>query len=195
MFTLTRPTPAAIRRFLADQARLDFTYADVGAISGIPPTGFNVDHTRQKLGRGERTFLAATSALQKWEQFRLPWLEAGPADTPINPGEVVAILARIGVLWSLNACRIVSVIDESGPIDRFGFAYGTLPGHAEMGEERFLIEWDHADDSVWYDILAFSRPRHPLARLGYPFARLLQKRFARESAAAMGRAAEVDRTE
>ena len=195
MFTLTKPSPAAIRRFLAEQARLEFTYADVGATSGKPPAGFNVDHTRQKLGSGERTFLAATGALQKWEQFHLSWLEAGPADTPINPGEVVAILARIGVLWSLNACRIVSVVDESGSVDRFGFSYGTLPGHAERGEERFLIEWDHGDDSVWYDILAFSRPRHPLARVGYPFARLLQKRFARDSAAAMSRAADVERVD
>ena len=41
---------------------------------------------------------------------------------------------------------------------------------------------------MWYDILAFSRPRQLLARLGYPFARRLQKHFARDSAAAMRRA-------
>lgn len=197
MFSFRRPSPSAIRRFLAEQSQLDFSYAAVGATAGIPPAGFKIDHTRIKLGSGERTFVAATNALQKWQQFRLPWLEAGPADTPIRAGEVVAVLARIGGLWCLNACRIVLVIDEStsdatGPIDRFGFAYGTLPGHAEMGEERFLIEWNRTDDSVWYDILAFSRPRHPLARLGYPLARLVQKRFARESAAAMRRAVNDD---
>ena len=71
---------------------------------------------------------------------------------------------------------------------RFGFAYGTLPGHAESGEERFLVEWDRADDAVWYDILAFSRPRHPLARLGYPLTRRTQRRFARDSAAAIRQA-------
>ena len=75
-----------------------------------------------------------------------------------------------------------------GPVQRFGFAYGTLPGHAETGEERFLIEWDRTDNSVWYDVFAFSRPRHPLTRLGYPFARLTQNRFARQSAASMLRA-------
>jgi uncharacterized protein (UPF0548 family) len=194
MFTFSRPSSSAIRKFLVEQSQLDFTYAAVGATAGVPPAGFNVDHTCQKLGSGERTFIAATNALQKWEQFRLPWLEAGPADTPIRAGELVAVLARIGGLWSLNASRIVYVIDESGRddselIDRFGFAYGTLPGHVEMGEERFLIEWNRTDDSVWYDILAFSRPRHPLARLAYPLARLLQKRFSSESAAAMLEAA------
>jgi uncharacterized protein (UPF0548 family) len=82
----------------------------------------------------------------------------------------------------------VYVVDESGPISKFGFAYGTLPGHVESGEERFLIEWDRADDSVWYDILAFSRPNHILIRLGYPIVRRTQKRFGRDSAASMLRA-------
>ena len=43
----------------------------------------------------------------------------------------------------------------------------------------------HEDDAVWYDILAFSRPNHFLARLGYPLVRRLQKRFARDSASAI----------
>ena len=68
---------------------------------------------------------------------------------------------------------------------RFGFGYGTLPGHAESGEERFSIEWDPADDSVHYDIFAFSRPNWWLARLGYPLVRRCQKTFARASAARM----------
>lgn len=95
------------------------------------------------------------------------------------------MMGRAIGLWWLNACRIVYVVDESGPITRFGFAYGTLPRHVETGEERFLIEWDRAKNCVWYDILAFSRPNHFLTRLGYPLVRRLQKRFARDSATAM----------
>ena len=98
------------------------------------------------------------------------------------------MIARLFGHWWLNACRIVYVVDEEGPVTRFGFAYGTLPQHAESGEERFTVEWREADGAVWYDILAFSRPRQLLARAGYPFARRLQKRFARDSAAAMQRA-------
>jgi uncharacterized protein (UPF0548 family) len=96
--------------------------------------------------------------------------------------------ARLFGLWWLNACQIVYIVDEDGPVKRFGFAYGTLPEHAESGEERFTVEWHEQDDAVWYDILAFSRPQQFLARLGYPFARRLQKRFARDSASAMLRA-------
>ena len=99
----------------------------------------------------------------------------------------MAVLARAWGMYWLNACRVVYVVRNDGPITRFGFAYGTLPRHAESGEERFTIEWHRTDDAVWYDILAFSRPHQFLARLGYPLTRRLQKRFATDSAAAMQR--------
>jgi uncharacterized protein (UPF0548 family) len=38
---------------------------------------------------------------------------------------------------------------------------------------------------VWYIILAFSLPQKTLARLGYPMSRMLQRRFAEASKAAM----------
>jgi uncharacterized protein (UPF0548 family) len=79
----------------------------------------------------------------------------------------------------------VYVVDEEGPMERFGFAYGTLAEHAESGEERFTVQWNRHDDSVWYDILAFSRPRQMLARLGYPLSRSLQRKFAKDSKLAM----------
>jgi uncharacterized protein (UPF0548 family) len=130
-------------------------------------------------------FRSAIAALRRWEQFNLSWVEAWPSNTSIQSGEVVAVMGRAIGLWWLNACRVVYVADETGPISKFGFAYGTLPGHVESGEERFLIEWDRGENSVWYDILAFSRPHHFLTRLGYPVVRRTQKRFGRDSAASM----------
>ncbi len=192
MMFLRKPKAEAIQRFLAAQNKHDLTYQAVGATATTPPAGYVVDHTRNRLGAGEEVFDAARAALEHWRQFRLGWLEASPADTPIKEGQVVAILARSLGLWWLNACRIVAVVDEDGPVKRFGFAYGTLPDHVGSGEERFLIEWDRQDDSVWYDILAFSRPRQFLARLGYPWVRHVQKGFGHESAAAMRRAVGTD---
>ena len=157
MLLLRKPKPETIRRFLNGQRELDLTYQDVGATARQPPTGYVVDHTRVKLGEGEEVFAAAKSALESWQQFRLGWLGVWPANTAIRQGEVVAVVARSIVLWWLNACRIVYLIDEDLGQKKFGFAYGTLPGHARSGEERFLIETDE-DENVWYDILAFSRP-------------------------------------
>ena len=185
MLSLRKPSADSIRRFLAAQATLDFTYSLVGATAGRPPAGFVVDHTRIKLGEGEGIYSAARAGLQQWEQFRLGWLEVWSPETPIRVREVFAVVARAIGLWWLNACRIIYVVDESGPITKFGFAYGTLPDHAAVGEERLMIEWDRVENSVWYDILAFSRPNHVLTKLGYPIVRHRQKRFGRESAAAM----------
>ncbi|HET6576373.1 MAG TPA: DUF1990 domain-containing protein [Fimbriiglobus sp.] len=194
MFRFRKPSPSILDEFRSSQAKLDFTYPAVGATAATPPPGYVVDRTRIRLGDGEGVFLAARSALGRWEQFRLGWVEACPADTPLRVGEVVAVVARVLGVWWVNACRVVYAVDEDGPVSRFGFAYGTLPGHAESGEERFLVEWDRATDAVWYDILAFSRPHHLLARLGYPLTRWTQRRFGRDSAAAMLRAvADVQR--
>ncbi|MFN0055080.1 MAG: DUF1990 family protein [Planctomycetales bacterium] len=187
MLSLRKPSAESVRRFLKEQAELDYSYLAVGATATASPAGFVEDRARIQLGEGAVAFEAAKAALQRWEQFRLGWVEAWPPDTPIQVGAVVAVLARAIGLWWLNAARIVYVVDESGPSTKFGFAYGTLPGHVERGEERFLIEWNHTDDSVWYDILAFSRPNHFLARLGYPAVRLMQSRFRLDSAASMRR--------
>jgi uncharacterized protein (UPF0548 family) len=116
--------------------------------------------------------------------FPAPWTVIEPGDTPITAGETLAVHVRVFGIWWLNATRIVYVIDEPR---RFGFAYGTLPGHAERGEERFTVEW-LGDDTVWYDVLAFSRPRHILARLAYPLTRMFQRRFGRASKASMAAA-------
>jgi uncharacterized protein (UPF0548 family) len=188
MLSLRKPSAEALRPFLESQRELPFTYEAVGATAGTPPAGYVVDRTRIRLGEGEPVFRSAIAALRRWGQFRLGWVAAWPSDTPIRPGEAVAVMGRAVGVWWLNACRVVYAVDEAGPISKFGFAYGTLPGHVESGEERFLVEWDRGDNAVWYDILAFSRPNHALTRLGYPVVRRLQRRFGRDSAASLRRA-------
>jgi uncharacterized protein (UPF0548 family) len=185
MLLFRKPTPESIQAFIELQRPLNFTYRDAD-----PKTlsGYDRDHTRVQLGTGIEVFETAKTALRNWQHFQLGWVEAWPSNTPIQKDQVVAILAHQMGLWWLNACRITNVIDEDSP-RRFGFYYGTLPGHLESGKERFLIEMNQGE-TVWYDILAFSRPRHIMARLGYRYVRRVQKRFAKQSAAAMQRAVE-----
>ena len=190
MFLIRKPTALAIDHFRQSQAGLDFTYSAVGATRDTPPSGFVVDHTREQIGVGETTFRRAQEALRNWQQLELGWVSTGTPPPAVEKGETVSVLARVCGLWSLNACRIVYVIQQQAPWPSFGYAYGTLPDHAEAGEERFLVEWTPSDDAVYYDILAFSRPQHLLAQLGYPIARRFQRRFARESMVAMRHAVE-----
>ena len=177
MFRITEPSEADVASFIASQSKLPFTYAEVSATNATPPQSYTVDHNRIQLGEGEATFNGAVESLKKWQQFDLGWVTIVPRGVAIEVGATVAVKARAFGMWSLNACRIVYVINEPR---RFGFAYGTLPDHVECGEERFLVEW-LSDNTVWYDILAFSHPQHPLVKLSVPLARRLQKRFARES--------------
>ncbi len=188
MFSIRKPSSETMQRFLAEQKEREFTYSAIGDTERKPPAGFVVDHTRVRLGDGEQVFNEAKAILTRWGHFQLGWVATSSSDIPLEQGQVVGVLARVLGVWCLNACRIVFAINSAtSDILRFGFVYGTLPGHVECGEERFLVEWDQSDNSVWYDILAFSRPHHVLARIGYPAVRRLQKKFARDSAAVMQR--------
>lgn len=191
MFLLREPSAAAIEAFLSVQRQQSFSYAAVGASRGQPPPhGFDVDHNRVRLGTGEAAFTKAVAAVRAWRMFDVGWCRIYPPAAPVEVGTNVAVIISHFGFWSLNACRIVYLIEETGGVEKYGFAYGTLPGHGETGEERFSVEWNREDDSVWYDLYAFSRPHYPLSRLGYPVGRRLQKRFARESKLAMRRAVE-----
>src|SRR3954467_1072448 len=98
MFTFRKPSAETVRKFLAAQSDLDFTYSAVGATAHTPPADYRITHTRERLGRGRRTFERAREALRRWDQFRVGWVEIRPEDAEIRPGTDVAIVAkRLGV--------------------------------------------------------------------------------------------------
>ncbi|QDT43718.1 hypothetical protein Pan241w_38200 [Gimesia alba] len=186
MFLLKQPESEQIADFIAAQARLEFTYPDAGATTlPTPPAGYQIDHNRICLGQGKALYEQAKQALVDWQHYRFDWLTLHRPDAAPEPGQTVAALAHVLGIWVLNACRVVYVVEETEPLSRFAFAYGTLPDHAETGEERFQVEWHADDDRVWYDLYAFSRPGQLLSKMAYPYVRSKQKQFARESLLAM----------
>ncbi|QDU10409.1 DUF1990 family protein [Gimesia aquarii] len=186
MYLFNKPSSQQINEFIVSQARLDFTYSMVGATKHEDsPSGFVVDHNRVCLGKGKAIFEIAKQSVSDWNQFRFDWIELHRLDTITETDQTVGVLAHALGLWVLNACRVVYVIEETEPVHRFAVGYGTLPEHAESGEERFQVEWHPEDDSVWYDILAFSRPNQLLSKLAYPYVRRKQKQFAVDSKQAM----------
>ena len=182
MFFSGKPSRATLARLLSTNQTKAFSYAAVGGTQKDAPDGYRLDHNRILLGQGLDQFKAARAAIDDWKMFDFDWIELVPKRPSVQVGTVVAVVVRHLGFWSVNISRIVYVIDEES---RYGFAYGTLPCHSEEGEERFLVEYDSRTDEVWYDLYAFSKPRHPLARVGFPISRYLQKRFARESLMAM----------
>ena len=90
---------------------------------------------------------------------------------PLASGSVVVLRLGPGRLSLRIPCRVVYVIDEP---DLRGFAYGTLPGHPVVGEERFALRL-LGDGRLELTISAFSRPASRLARLGGPLSRGVQQ--------------------
>ena len=77
----------------------------------------------------------------------------------------------LGPLSLRAPVRVVGVLDEPR---RRGFAYGTLPGHPESGEESFIVSIGY-DDIVTFTVQAFSRPGGMLTRVAGPVARMVQR--------------------
>lgn len=115
MLSLRKPTAESIRRILSEQAKLDLSYSAVGATADTPPSEYVVDRTRIELGSGKSVFHSTRAALQRWDQFRLGWMEPWPPETPIQSGQAVVIVVWAVGVWWLNSCRIICVVDESGP--------------------------------------------------------------------------------
>lgn len=189
-FRFRRPNETFLQQYVENRATLPFTYEEVGRTQGSSakessPRGYTVDHTEAVLGHGEELFERAKSALLNLKHLSLGWVEAWTAK--VEKDEIVVMMGRVGGMWWLNPCRIIYVAETSGTSREFSFAYGTLPGHVERGEERFSIQWDPETDAVTYNILAFSRPNHLLSSCSYPYVRLLQKQFGRDSSAALFR--------
>jgi uncharacterized protein (UPF0548 family) len=189
VFLTHRPTKAEIEKFIDESSNLPLSYSPVG-ISKQSPAAFNVDVASSIVGRGGDAFVRAKRALTEWRHFELGWVELFPRAAPIEPGTVVAVLVRHPGFWSLNGCRVVYKFGD-GDASQFGFAYGTLMNHAEMGEESFDVSMARDTEEVTYQIRAVSKPRAVLARIGYPYARISQSRFRRDSIAALKHAIDV----
>ena len=184
----TAPQLERLRRRLTDQP---VTYQDVGASAGRTlPSGYRHDRRALALGSGAEAWEGAKGALTDWKAHENAGVAVTPPEAPLTKGTVVTAATHVGPLWVIAPCRIVYTTDTP---ERFGFAYGTLPGHPEDGEEAFHVVRE-VDETVRFEIVAFSRPAALLVRLGGPFSRAVQQRATgryleglRQEVAAKGR--------
>ena len=182
MFLASRPSESFVERFLDASRNLPLTYDPVG-LAQVGAAGYDVDETVAVIGRGQADLDRARAALATWTHFDLGWVQVLPRNAAIDVGGNVAVLIRHLGFWSLNGARVVYHLNSSAT--RFGFAYGTLPNHAERGEEIFEVAFDERSGDVTYRLRAASQPRAALARIGYPIVRALQGRFRRDSVRVM----------
>jgi uncharacterized protein (UPF0548 family) len=149
------------------------TYEEVGTTAGpVLPKGYHHARVSVELGRGADVWARAQESVRTWQAHRRAGATIYPDATLLAVGTEVVATFRLGPLFIVAPCRVVYVTAEP---DRFGFAYGTLPGHPERGEEAFHVARSD-DGTVRFEIVAFSRPATAMARLSGPLARLVQNR-------------------
>jgi uncharacterized protein (UPF0548 family) len=160
-----------------------FTYDAVGATrEGHCPPDFNPLHVRSRIGEGVDVFERAANAVRTWEMHRAMGVGIQASAPEASPGVDVTVTLG-GVIKA--PCRIVWTVDEPR---RKGWAYGTLPGHPECGEEAFIVDRT-GDGTVWLTITAFSRGAKWYARAGGAATRGLQHAYARRCGVVLRRLA------
>ncbi|MDY6995808.1 MAG: DUF1990 domain-containing protein [Actinomycetota bacterium] len=153
---------------LGDLAGRPLTYGEVGATAGPLPYGYHHLRKSAVIGHGRERFDQASAQGLRWGMLRGAGLRV---EATAEAAEVGAeVLVHLGPVRA--PCRVVSVVDER---DRRGFAYGTLPGHPESGEELFLVRYDPTTAEVLAEVVAFSRHATWWSRLGSPVTSLMQR--------------------
>ena len=170
------PSQKVLADFHQQEEKLTYTYPEVGASATDTLPDYDNDYNHIVIGQGEEVWQKAKRALRDWQHFPQGWTKIYPI-APLEKDVVVIVMIRLWGLWWKNSSRIVYTWDEP---DKFGFAYGTLPAHFEAGEEAFWVEKNDAGE-VSYHIRAFSKPRFWMARVGYPIARIYQRKFVVQS--------------
>jgi uncharacterized protein (UPF0548 family) len=153
---------------LSDLATLSLTYREVGATAGPLPGGYHHVRKSAVIGNGRPRFEDAAAKVMRWGMLRGAGVRVEPSTEMAAVGSEV--LVGLGPVRA--PCRVVYVIDEP---DHRGFAYGTLPGHPESGEELFAVRYDPTTDEVHAEVTAFSRHATWWSRLGAPVTSLAQR--------------------
>jgi uncharacterized protein (UPF0548 family) len=173
-----------LRSLLAAAEQAELSYDHPGStlqersIPGVADRSFALG------ARGDLT--SATAALHRWAPHRGIRARIHPPEARIDVGVTLLVVAPFGPFEMAVPDRIVAVVDEP---TLFGFAYGTLTGHAEAGEELFLAE-QVATGRLRLTVRVHAQPATLSARLGAPLVTLLQRIAARRYLTSW--AAEID---
>lgn len=153
---------------------LPLTYRQVGSTRDTTmPRGYRALCRTLGVGTGEERLELAAQVLLSWDMHRRAGLGVRTSSARVTQGAVAVLSLGFGNMGVQAPVRVVYMVDEPR---RKGFAYGTLAGHPESGEEAFVLELQD-DDAVTFTITGFSRPAMLLSRVGGPISRAIQSRI------------------
>lgn len=158
-------TEDSIERLRRTAESGELTYEEVGAtLRGAMPAGYDHVTVSGVVGRGADAFARARTGLSQWQTHTMRGVRVRPRGAPVVVGTTVVTALGVRAVAVAAPCRVVVVVDDP---QRFGFAYGTLPGHPETGEESFVATVD-PDGTVRLHVRAFSKPAGRLRRATGP---------------------------
>jgi uncharacterized protein (UPF0548 family) len=167
-----RPRPEALAEHLRRAEASEVTYEATGMSVGQADPGALPSYERHlEVGRGDDAFARACEQLRRWRQHRAIAASVHPGLPPLEEGTTLLVLLPLVVATLVVPCRVVAVVDEP---DRFGFAYGTLPGHVETGEEAFVVE-RRPDGEVRFTVRVVAEPATPVLRAIGPLVAVGQR--------------------
>jgi uncharacterized protein (UPF0548 family) len=185
---LTKPSVEDLTRLLARAKAANLSYPEIGATRGSSlPAGYRFDRYERPLRSDESVFERAADALRGWKAHVGAGVEIVTDDARVRVDQAVLLAIKTAGFWAAAPCRVVYVVDEP---NQFSFAYGTLPGHPEQGKAAMTVERNEIGDVV-FRIVSFSRTFDPLARLGSPVTRLIQRRVTNRYVQALATASEL----
>ncbi|MFD8211663.1 DUF1990 family protein [Streptomyces sp. NPDC059695] len=157
--------------------RPGLTYREVGATRTPEALPAGYHHLRHStvVGHGRDVFQAAGAAVTTWRMHRASGARVRADAGRAWPGVHLEVSLGAGPLRLGVPCAVIWTAYEK---ERIGFAYGTLTGHAECGEESFVVELE-PDGAVRFTVTAFSRPATWYTRLAGPLVPRLQHAYAR----------------
>nr|WP_240188440.1 DUF1990 domain-containing protein [Nakamurella flavida] len=159
------------------------TYPEIGATRDeVFPGGYHHLSVTRTIGRGDAAFALAAERVMSWQVQRRTGLRIEATAATAHEGDDVLLGLGVGPLTRWLPCRVVYTVEEPR---RAGWAYGTLPGHPEAGEERFLVVHE-PDDTVTFTVEAFSRPAWWPVRLAGPIGRAVQRLVSERYVRALG---------
>ena len=154
--------------------RFTFDFLPGTVLEDGTPRGYRRLLRRTVIGTGA-AFDPASEAVLDWQVQRRSGIavQSDSGDDAPRAAEGLEGVVVVPVLGRSVAApfRVTRVLREP---DLVGFAYGTLPGHPEVGEEAFLVRRIGAE--TVFELRALSRPAFPYS-LAAPVGALLQQRF------------------
>ncbi|MFB6842243.1 DUF1990 family protein [Streptomyces sp. NPDC056361] len=139
------------------------------------PGGYHLLRHSVVVGSGRAAFETAGAAVTTWRMHRASGATVRSAAPRAEPGVSLEVSLGVGRFRLAAPCSVIWTAYEQ---NRVGFAYGTLTGHPECGEESFVVSLEPGG-AVRFTVTAFSRPAAWYTRLAGPLIPRLQLAYAR----------------